>query len=84
MTFRVAHRHYGNYPQIEDGVGMVRTFVNAFERFLSETPAVTGGLTRERRTVDLRTHAAAMVPAGVVRMDVQPPAIAGGTDRIQL
>jgi putative radical SAM enzyme (TIGR03279 family) len=27
-------RHYGNYPQIEDGVGMVRSFLNDFERLL--------------------------------------------------
>jgi putative radical SAM enzyme (TIGR03279 family) len=26
--------HYGKYPQIEDGVGMVRTFLNNFERAL--------------------------------------------------
>jgi len=25
-------RHYGNYPQIEDGVGMVRAFVSGFEK----------------------------------------------------
>jgi putative radical SAM enzyme (TIGR03279 family) len=24
-------KHYGNYPQIEDGIGMVRAFVNKFE-----------------------------------------------------
>ncbi len=24
-------RHYGNYPQIEDGVGMIRSFLNQFE-----------------------------------------------------
>src|SRR5436190_5720531 len=29
-----SRRHYGNYPQIEDGVGMVRTFLNAFEKLL--------------------------------------------------
>ncbi len=28
--------HYGNYPQIEDGVGMIRSFVNDFEEFLDE------------------------------------------------
>lgn len=28
--------HYGNYPQIEDGVGMIRSFVNEFEEFLEE------------------------------------------------
>ncbi|HKR59626.1 MAG TPA: DUF512 domain-containing protein [Pyrinomonadaceae bacterium] len=26
--------HYGNYPQIEDGIGMVRTFNNDFEKLL--------------------------------------------------
>ena len=24
-------KHYGNYPQIEDGVGMIRSFLNSFE-----------------------------------------------------
>src|SRR5437764_465832 len=48
-----SRRHYGNYPQIEDGVGMVRSFLNAFEkvvrsgshsdRVLSEPPASAGG-----------------------------------------
>jgi len=27
-------RHYGDYPQIEDGIGMVRTFCNEFEALL--------------------------------------------------
>jgi putative radical SAM enzyme (TIGR03279 family) len=26
-----SRKHYGNYPQIEDGIGMVRTFLNKFE-----------------------------------------------------
>src|SRR5215207_1319381 len=30
-----SRRHYGNYPQIEDGVGMVRSFLNAFEKLLN-------------------------------------------------
>lgn len=29
-------RHYGNYPQIEDGVGMVRAFINRFEKLLDQ------------------------------------------------
>ncbi len=29
-----SRRHYGNYPQIEDGVGMVRSFVGKFERMM--------------------------------------------------
>lgn len=28
--------HYGDYPQIEDGVGMIRSFSNEFEDFLEE------------------------------------------------
>lgn len=36
-----AREHYGDYPQIEDGIGMVRTFTNEFEalmRRLSRRP----------------------------------------------
>jgi putative radical SAM enzyme (TIGR03279 family) len=29
-----SRRHYGNYPQIEDGVGMVRAFTGKFEKLL--------------------------------------------------
>jgi putative radical SAM enzyme (TIGR03279 family) len=29
-----SRRHYGNYPQIEDGVGMIRSFLNSFEKLL--------------------------------------------------
>ena len=28
--------HYGEYPQIEDGVGMIRSFTNEFDEFLEE------------------------------------------------
>ncbi len=38
-----SRRHYGNYPQIEDGVGMVRSFVKEFDSFLSEPPSLSGG-----------------------------------------
>src|SRR6476661_4452742 len=31
-----SRRHYGSYPQIEDGVGMVRSFVGRFEKFLAD------------------------------------------------
>lgn len=29
-------KHYGNYPQIEDGVGMIRSFLNSFEKLLKK------------------------------------------------
>lgn len=63
-----SRRHYGNYPQIEDGVGMIRSFLNAFESFLSEPPAVAGGLARQLGKSDPRTHPAAHKP------DKQPSA----------
>ena len=31
-----SRRHYGNYPQIEDGVGMIRSFLNSFEKLLKK------------------------------------------------
>jgi putative radical SAM enzyme (TIGR03279 family) len=31
-----ARPHYGNYPQIEDGVGMVRSFTNEFARVMRQ------------------------------------------------
>ncbi len=75
-----SRRHYGNYPQIEDGVGMVRSFTNAFERFLSEPSAVAGGLTRRTKKSDLRTHLAAIIPTVLGDVHLKPPATVGGTD----
>ena len=31
-----SRRHYGNYPQIEDGVGMIRSFLNSFEKLFKK------------------------------------------------
>jgi len=33
-----ARKHYGDYPQIEDGIGMVRSFANDFEGLLRSLP----------------------------------------------
>src|SRR5688572_2130262 len=52
-----SRRHYGNYPQIEDGVGMVRSFVNSFEKLLVRT-----GSDSARVPGNTRTHPAAVVP----------------------
>ncbi len=75
-----SRRHYGNYPQIEDGVGMVRSFIDTFEQFLSEPPAVAGGLTQRTSKADQRTHPAAMMPVNFNKSILQPPATAGGSD----
>jgi len=31
-----SRKHYGNYPQIEDGVGMIRSFTTSFEKLLKK------------------------------------------------
>ncbi len=51
-----SRRHYGNYPQIEDGVGMVRSFTAGFERILQRKKAETN-VGR-----NLRTNPAAIFP----------------------
>ena len=70
-----SRRHYGNYPQIEDGVGMVRSFMNAFDRLLrsiqAEPPALAGG-------GDVRTHQLAIKPKASTTQ-VLPSAHAGGS-----
>lgn len=78
-----SRRHYGNYPQIEDGVGMVRSFLTKFEKMLSHRsvpPALAGGRELTRRAVDQRTHSAAMLPVNLAVTQYPPPANAGGTD----
>ena len=51
--------HYGEYPQIEDGVGMIRTFVNEFTEFLEEL----GGGAAYSRKENERLHEFAVAPA---------------------
>jgi NifB/MoaA-like Fe-S oxidoreductase len=54
-------KHYGNYPQIEDGVGMIRSFLNSFEKLLKNA-------SRKETTAqsfvaaNVRTHELAMKP----------------------
>ena len=74
-----SRRHYGNYPQIEDGVGMVRSFTGAFERLLSEPASSAGGQKRGvKASANVRTHNAAIVP--LQSHSNWPPAYAGGSD----
>ena len=63
-----SQRHYGSYPQIEDGVGMVRSFLNSFETILNsrdarpQPGASAGGRMPVTPDADVRTHPAAMKP----------------------
>lgn len=53
-----SRRHYGSYPQIEDGVGMVRSFLQKFERLFQR--GYKSGATRRKATS--RVHSLATVP----------------------
>jgi putative radical SAM enzyme (TIGR03279 family) len=53
--------HYGEYPQIEDGVGMIRSFLNSFAEFKSK---VSGGAGEGVSvSANVRTSDLAAVPA---------------------
>jgi putative radical SAM enzyme (TIGR03279 family) len=62
-----SRRHYGNYPQIEDGVGMVRSFLNEFGKLLDRRGA--------GRLKNVRTHPYAIKPERKI-----PVATAPGSD----
>jgi putative radical SAM enzyme (TIGR03279 family) len=66
-----SRRHYGNYPQIEDGVGMIRTFMTAFERLFNRRDAETQSLQ------NVRTHPAAIVPNAEARTLVKTKSLRG-------
>jgi putative radical SAM enzyme (TIGR03279 family) len=86
-------KHYGNYPQIEDGVGMIRSFTISFEKLLkklekssavssnnSEQSALAGGIFAE----NVRTHQLAMTPkisefSQNITFNVQKPKLLHGT-----
>jgi putative radical SAM enzyme (TIGR03279 family) len=61
-------RHYGKYPQIEDGVGMIRSFLNSFEKLLKKVGSQESRVeSRESRvesfnTENVRTHKLAITP----------------------
>ena len=74
-----SRRHYGNYPQIEDGVGMVRSFVSSFEKLLAN--GVRTGSNSDRVPANVRNHAAAILPnAGLSTLDPVPVTIGQGAD----
>ncbi len=55
--------YYGDYPQIEDGVGMVRSFLNEFERWFGEIESNTVGLDRNGPSLkNVRTNKLAIIP----------------------
>lgn len=61
-----SRRHYGDYPQIEDGVGMVRSFTDCFEKLFAKLERGMRNAHPDRvqawSTINVRTHPAALVP----------------------
>jgi NifB/MoaA-like Fe-S oxidoreductase len=59
-------KHYGNYPQIEDGVGMIRSFTNSFENLLKKLEkqklSKTFSFTNVYVAANVRTHPSAIIP----------------------
>ncbi len=53
-------KHYGNYPQIEDGVGMIRSFLNSFDKLLKKTQ--TSASANVQFAKNVRTHELAITP----------------------
>lgn len=70
-----SRHHYGNYPQIEDGVGMVRSFLTKFDRMFTRLNAARkqkeAVAIAKKFFVDARTHPTARVPEPV-RFDTIP------------
>ncbi len=56
-----SRRHYGNYPQIEDGVGMIRSFLNSFENLLKKVQDPKSKI-KSVATENVRTHKLAIKP----------------------
>jgi len=71
-----SRRHYGNYPQIEDGVGMVRTFLNGFEKLLRsfqvDTKRTEAVQMARQFFKNTRTHPDARVPPAF-QVGAMPP-----------
>ncbi len=62
-----SRKHYGNYPQIEDGVGMIRSFTNSFEKLLRDTEKKLKSSSAKiaftaSDFVNVRTNSLAMIP----------------------
>ena len=57
-----SRRHYGNYPQIEDGVGMIRTFLDGFDRLIRGRSGDVRNKENAAGSRDPRTHKSAIVP----------------------
>lgn len=71
-------RHYGNYPQIEDGVGMIRSFLNSFEKLLKKVESRSSKV-EVFSDQNVRTHKLAIKPKNNPKSKIQNPKSLDGT-----
>ena len=62
-----SRKHYGDYPQIEDGIGMVRNFTNEFKALTRVLARKPGGLARPSETALFGTIMTGTLFAPVLR-----------------
>ena len=71
-------KHYGKYPQIEDGVGMIRSFLNSFEKLfktINRKDAETQSFNFD--TKNIRTHELAIRPKNPKSQIPNPKSLSG-------
>ena len=72
-----SRKHYGNYPQIEDGVGMIRSFLNSFDGLLKKVSR-KGAKPQSLVAENVRTHALAITPKNP-KSEIRNPKSMNGT-----
>lgn len=72
-------KHYGNYPQIEDGVGMIRSFSNSFEKLLKKIhrSSFKAPGASIKSGEEIRTHALAIKPKKQQAVNNRPETLNG-------
>lgn len=73
-----SRKHYGNYPQIEDGVGMIRSFLESFEKVLKKVRSPKSKV-RSFSAGNVRTHEFAVKPKPNQKNKIENPKSLYGT-----
>ncbi|MGI9036415.1 MAG: DUF512 domain-containing protein [Pyrinomonadaceae bacterium] len=77
-----SRKHYGNYPQIEDGVGMIRSFLNSFEKLFRKISNFKFQISNYSIEIskNVRTHQLAITPRNEnLKSEISKPESLNGT-----
>ena len=66
-----SRKHYGDYPQIEDGIGMVRSFANEFEALMRRLERKPGAVARPSGRALFGTIMTGTIFAPVLRKQIE-------------